>query len=107
MADIAYNSLCARVNVHMLDGYVLLTLASFPRQSFDLHREGSHEFGRQAAEHVQPFDTITLVHVACGGATHAGDQFEQGNVRDSYMGSKHRFDLVFRPHPIDDGQGGH
>ena len=52
MADIAYNSLSARVNVHMLDGYVLLTLASFSRQSLDLHREGAHEFGCQVAEHV-------------------------------------------------------
>jgi hypothetical protein len=31
MADIAYDSLSARVDVHMLDCYVLLTLAPFPR----------------------------------------------------------------------------
>ena len=65
MTDIPNDSLSARVDVHMLvDGHVLLTLASFPRQSFDLHCEGAHEFGRQVAEHVQPFDAITLVHVA-------------------------------------------
>ena len=65
MADIANDSLSARVDVHMLDRYVLFALAPFPRQCFDLHGVGAHEFGCQVAEHVQPFDAVTLVHVTC------------------------------------------
>jgi hypothetical protein len=105
MTDIADDSLSTGVDVNMLDRYALLTLAPFPRQGFDLHGVGAHEFGCQVAEYVQPFDAVTLVHVACDGATSTGDQFEQGNIRDSHVGREHRFDLVFRPHPINDGQG--
>src|SRR6266849_1229662 len=106
MADIANDSLSARVDVHMLDRYVLLTLAPFPRQGFDLHRVGAHEFGCQVAEHVQPLYAVTLVQVACDGATSTSDQFEQGDIRDSHVGRQHSFDLVFRPYPVNDGQGG-
>ena len=74
MADIANDSLSARVDMHVLDRYVLFALASFPRQGFDLHGVGAHEFCCQVAENVQPFDAVTLVHVACDRATSAGDQ---------------------------------
>ena len=73
MAHIANDSLPARVDVHMLDRYVLLTLAPFPRQRLDLHGVGAHELGRQVAEYVQPFDAGTMVKVACDGTTSAGD----------------------------------
>ncbi len=73
MADIANDSLSARVDVHMLDRYVLLTLAPFPRQGFDLHGVGAHEFGCQVAEYVQSFDAATLVEVTCDGATSTGE----------------------------------
>ena len=61
MADIADDGLPPGVDVHMLDRYVLLTLSPFPHQGFDLHGVGAHEFSCQVAEHVQPFDAITLV----------------------------------------------
>jgi hypothetical protein len=105
MVDIANDSLAARVDVHMLDRYVLLTLAPFPREGFDLHGVGAHEFGCQVAENVQPFNAATLVDVACDGATSSGDQFEQGDIRDSHVGSEHCFDLVFWPHPINNCKG--
>ena len=44
--------------------------------------------------------------MACDGAACTGDQFEQDNIRDSHVGCQHRFDLVFRSHPINDCQGG-
>ncbi|MFZ1096210.1 MAG: hypothetical protein WAN75_44485 [Xanthobacteraceae bacterium] len=74
MVHIANDSLCACVDVHMLDHHVLLaTLSSFPRQCFDLHGVSAHELGRQVAEYVQPFDAGTVVKVACDGTTSAGD----------------------------------
>jgi hypothetical protein len=106
MADGANDRLPARVHVHMLDRYVLLALPPFPRQSFDLHGVGAHEFGRQVAEDIQPFDAVTLVPMACDGAACTGNQLEQSNIRDSHVGCQHRFDLVLRPHTINDGKGG-
>jgi hypothetical protein len=106
MADGANDGLSARVHMHMLDRYVLLALAPFSRQGFDLHGLGAHEFGCQVAEDIQPFNAITFISMACNGAACTGDQFEQDNIRDSHVGCQHRFDLVFRPHPINDRQGG-
>jgi hypothetical protein len=63
-------------------------------------------FCRQVAEHVQPFDAVTLVYVTCDAAACTCDQFEQGDIRNSHVRRKHRFDLVVRPHPINDGKGG-
>jgi hypothetical protein len=92
MADSADDRLAARVHVHMLDRYVLLALPPFPRQSFDLHGVGAHEFGRQVAEDIQPFDAVTLVSMACNSTACASDQFEQDNVRHSHVRCEHCFD---------------
>jgi hypothetical protein len=54
MADIANDRLSARVYMHMLDPDLLFALAPFPRQGFDLHGVGAHEFDCQIAEHIQP-----------------------------------------------------
>jgi hypothetical protein len=43
MAEIAHDSLSARMNVQMPDRYVLSSLAPFPRQRFDLHGVGAHK----------------------------------------------------------------
>lgn len=75
------------VDVDVLDSHGLLTLAPFPRQGFDLHGVGAHKSGCQVAEYVQSFDAVTLVDVACDSATSTGDQFEQGNIRDSHVGA--------------------
>jgi hypothetical protein len=34
-------------------------------------------------------------------AIQSGDQFEQDNIRDSHVSCQHRFDLILRPHAID------
>jgi hypothetical protein len=47
----------------MLDLYGLFALAPFPRQGFDLHGVGAHEFGRQVAEYVQPFNALPSTYV--------------------------------------------
>ncbi len=80
MANIADDSLSTGVDVNILDCYVLLTLAPFPRQGFDLHGEGTHEFGCQVAKHIQPFDAVPLIWMACDHVTSAGDQFKQCNT---------------------------
>jgi hypothetical protein len=36
-----------------------------------MHGVGAHEFGCQVAEHVQPFDAVTLIDVACDSARSA------------------------------------
>ena len=48
----------------------------------------------------------SMIRVACDSATSTGDQFEQGNIRHSHVSRQHRFDLVFRLYPSNDGQGG-
>jgi hypothetical protein len=58
-----------------------LKLSPCPRQGFHLQRVRAHKSIRQVAEHVQPFDAVTLVSMACDGAACTGDQFEQDNVR--------------------------
>jgi hypothetical protein len=44
--------------------------------------------------------------MACDRTASTGDQFEQDNIRDSHVRCQHRFDLVFRPHPVNDRQSG-
>jgi hypothetical protein len=83
----------------MLDPYVLVAFAPFSRQGFDLHGEGAHKSIRQAAEHVEPFDAVTLVRVACDSLTGTRTQFEQRNIGDSHVGRQHRFDFVFSASP--------
>src|SRR5262245_14556522 len=106
MADVPDDGLSASMYVHVLDSYVLFALAPFPRQHFDLHGVGAHEFGRQVAEYVEPFNAVAFVPMSCDGGACTGDQFEQENIRDSHMACQHRFDLVFRPHTIDHREGG-
>jgi CHAD domain-containing protein len=76
MVDVADDRLAARVDMHMLDRDVLLALAPLPRQGFDLHGEGAHEFGCQVAEHVQPFNAVALILMASDAATCTGDELE-------------------------------
>jgi hypothetical protein len=52
------------------------------------------------------FDAVTLVLMAGNGSACTGEQIEQGNIRESHVGRQHRFDLVFWPHPVNNGQGG-
>ena len=73
MSDISDDGLTASVNVKMPYRDRLLTLASFPSESFDLYGEGPHEFVCQVAEYVQPFKPVTLVEVTCYGGTSARD----------------------------------
>jgi hypothetical protein len=44
--------------------------------------------------------------MAGDGSACTGEQIEQGNIRESHVERQHRFDLVFRPHPVNNGQGG-
>ena len=91
MADIANDSLSARVHMHMFDPYCLLALTPFPRQGFDLHGVGAHELGCQVAEDIQSFDPVTLVSMTCDGAASSGDQFEQGALWSALPGVISRF----------------
>src|SRR5262249_39508868 len=70
MADIANDCLYARVHVHMLDRYVLLALAPFSRQGFDLHGVGAHEFGCQlaTAPRVRATNSSKAIFVTAMGA---------------------------------------
>src|SRR5262249_52819262 len=70
------------------------------------HGVGAHEFGRQVAEYVEPFNAVAFVPMSYDGGACTGDQFEQENIRDSHMACQHRFDLVFGPHTIDHREGG-
>ena len=73
MCHVSDNGFRTGVDVDVLDSHVLLALAPFPRQGFDLHSVGAHEFGCQVAEYVQSFDAATLIDVACDGTTSTGD----------------------------------
>jgi hypothetical protein len=79
VADVADDGLPASVHMDMLHPYALFALASFSRQGFDLHGVRAHKFVCQVAEHVEPFDAVTLVRVACDSLTGTGNQFEQRN----------------------------
>src|SRR5215471_19308326 len=92
--------------MHMLDPYVLIALTPFPRQGFDLHRVRAHKFVRQVAEHIQPFDAVTFVSMACDGAACTSHQFEQDNIRHSHVRCQHCFDFVMWPYSVNDGEGG-
>ena len=66
----------------MLDPYVLFAFTPFPRQGVDLHGVRAHKFICQVAEHVQPFDAVTLVSMVRDDATSTDEQIEQGNIRE-------------------------
>ena len=106
MADISDDRLSARMYMHMLDRDVLVALAPPPRQGFHLHGVRAHKFVCQVTEHVEPFDALTLVRVAFDSAPGTGNQFEQRDIGDSHVRCQHCFDLVFRPHPRNDGECG-
>src|SRR5262249_1273782 len=106
MTDVPDDGLSARMYMHMLDRDVLVALAPLPRQGFHLHGVRAHKFVCQVTEHVEPFDAVTLVRVACDNATRTGNQFEQRNIGYSHVRCQHRLDFIFRLYSSNDGQSG-
>jgi hypothetical protein len=88
----AYHGLSASVNVHVLDGNLLLPLPSIALQRLGLGREGSQKFHGQISVavllgyHVRPLQTA---QGAC-----------RSKVRGNHLDCQHRLDFVVRPDPM-------